>query len=123
MGAGGSQEAEDSLRGDLPAGEWHLAGDGIILQPVDVRFEIFVRRADTMEVPLVAWDKHFDPLGGGNFMAQRYDATATGPAVTFEPGDQLILRYTGTNSPSTMAYQPNGDGAAAGGRIPFIDLP
>ncbi len=123
MGAGGSQEAEFRLRGDLPAGEWHLAGDGIILGPVDVRFELFVRRADMTELPLVAWDKHFEPLGGGNFMAQRYDATARGPAVTWIDGDQLILRYTGTNSPFGMAYQPNGDGAGAGGRIPFIDLP
>ncbi len=123
MGAGGSQEAEYSLRGDLPAGEWHLAADGIVTQPVDVRFEVFVRRADTTEVALVEWAQHFDPLGGGNFRAQPYDATASGPAVTFTPGDQLILRYTGTNSAFAMAYQPNGDGERAGGRIPFLDLP
>lgn len=123
MGAGGSQEAEYALQGDLPAGSWHLAGDGIILEAVDVHFEIFVRRADTMEVPLVDWTRHFDKLPNGQFTAQKYDATADGPAVTFTPGDQLILRYTGTNSTFTMSYQPNGDGAGAGGRIPFIDLP
>ena len=123
MGAGGSQEAEFSLRGDLPAGSWHLAGDGIITQSVDVRFELFVRRADTTEVALVAWDHHFDPLGGGRFTAQAYDATARGPAVVYTAGDQLILRYTGTNSVFAMAYQPDGDGAGAGGRIPFVDLP
>ncbi|HVV88744.1 MAG TPA: hypothetical protein VHE35_37120 [Kofleriaceae bacterium] len=123
MGAGSSQEAEYSLHADLPAGTWHLAGDGSITQPVDVRFEIFVRRADTMEVPIVAWDHHFEPLGNGNFQAQTYDATGDGPAVTFEAGDQLILRYTGTSSASMSAYQPNGDGPIGGGRIPFIDLP
>ncbi len=123
MGAGGSQEAEFSLRGDLPAGSWHLAGDGIITQSVDVHFELFVRRADTMEVALVDWNHHFDPLGGGRFTAQKYDASADGPAVTFLAGDQLILRYTGTNSAFAMAYQPNGDGASTGGRIPFVDLP
>ena len=53
MGAGSSQEAEYTLRDDLPAGAWHLVGDGIITQAVDVRFELFVRRADTTEVPLV----------------------------------------------------------------------
>ena len=57
------------------------------------------------------------------FTAQRYDASADGPAVTFQAGDQLILRYTGASAASTTAYQPNGDGAGAGGRIPFIDLP
>ena len=123
MGAGRSQEAEYTLRGDLRAGEWELVGDGIITQPVDVRFEVFVRRADTTEVPIAMWDRHFDPIGGGDFSAQAYDATAEGPAVDFVAGDQLILRYTGTNSAFDMAYQPNGDGFRADGRIPYIDLP
>lgn len=123
MGAGRSQEAEYLLRGDLAAGEWRLVGDGIISQPVDVRFEVFVRRADTTEVPLVMWDHHFDPLGGGNFDAQPYEATASGPAVDIGDGDQLIFRYTGTNSVFDMAYQPNGDGARADGRIPYLELP
>jgi hypothetical protein len=111
------------LRGDLAAGEWHLAGDGIITQAVDVRFELFVRRADTTEVPLVMWDHHFEPLGGGRFDAQAYDATAIGPAVDVGDGDQLVLRYTGSNSTFAMAYQPNGDGFRANGRIPFVELP
>lgn len=72
---------------------------------------------------MVDWTKHFDRLAAGQFTAQRYDATGDGPAVTFTPGDQLILRYTGASATSTSAYQPNGDGATAGGRIPFIDLP
>ena len=122
MGAGRSQEAEYLLRGDLPAGEWHLAGDGIIGEAVDVHFEIFVRRADTTEIPLVEWNHHFERLPVG-FDAQAYDATAQGPAVTFVEGDQLVFRYTGTGGTATMAYQPNGDGASRNGRIPFIDLP
>jgi hypothetical protein len=122
VGAGRSQEAEYTLRGDLPAGEWKLAGDGIILEGVDVHFEIFVRRADTTEVPIVEWQHRFERLPQG-FMAQAYDAEAEGPAVTFVEGDQLIFRYSGAGSVSTMAYQPNGDGDRAGGRIPFITLP
>lgn len=122
MGAGRSQEAEYTLRGDLPAGEWKLAGDGIILEAVDVHFEVFVRRADTTEVPIVEWMHHFERLPMG-FDAQAFDATADGPAVTFIEGDQLILRYSGAGSVSTMAYQPNGDGALAHGRIPFLTLP
>jgi hypothetical protein len=38
-------------------------------------------------------------------------------------GDQLVFRYTGTNSASTMAYIPNGDGPSANGRFPYILLP
>lgn len=123
MGAGSSQEAEYTLRDDLPAGAWHLVGDGIVTQPVDVHFELFVRRADTTEVALVAWDHHFEPLGGGRFDAQAYEDTAAGPAVDFVAGDQLILRFTGTGSTFAMAYQPNGDGFRAHGRIPYVDLP
>lgn len=123
MGAGSSQEAEYTLRDDLPAGAWHLVGDGIITQAVDVRFELFVRRADTTEVPLVAWDHHFEPLGGGVFTAQPYEATADGPAVDVGAGDQLIFRYTGQSASAAMAYQPNGDGFRASGRIPFVELP
>jgi hypothetical protein len=123
VGAGRSQEAEYLLRGDLAAGAWRLVGDGIISQAVDVRFEVFVRRADTTEVPLVMWDHHFEPLGGGNFDAQPYEVTANGPAVDVGDGDQLILRYTGTGSAFEMAYQPNGDGPRAKGRIPFLELP
>ena len=123
MGAGSSQEAEYLLRADLPAGAWTLVGDGIITQPVDVRFEVFVRRADTTEVPIVMWDHHFDPLGGGRFDAQPYEATASGPAVDVADGDELVLRYTGTGSAFDMAYQPNGDGFRANGRIPYVALP
>lgn len=123
MGAGSSQEAEYTLRGDLRAGEWHLVADGIVSESVDVRFELFVRRADTTEIPLAEWSTHFDRRPDGTFAAQPYEARADGPAVDVLDGDQLIFRYTGTNSQFPMAYQPNGDGFRANGRIPFVDLP
>jgi len=122
VGAGGSQEAEFTLQGDVPAGEWHLVGDGIIVQSVDVRFEIVWRKA-AGDVTVASWDHHFDPLPNSSFDAQPFEVTAQGAALTGATGDQLILRYTGTNSSQPMAYIPNGDGELAHGRIPFIDLP
>ena len=38
-------------------------------------------------------------------------------------GDQLVFRYSGTNSASTMSYVPNGDGPLHNGRFPNITLP
>ncbi len=124
MGAGRSQEAEFTLLGDIPAGEWRLVADGIIVFPVDVRFELIWRQAAGGDVAIATWDQHFDPLPQG-FDAQAYEVTAQGPAITAAEGDQLIFRYTGTNTQPTqsMAYIPNGDGASANGRIPFITLP
>jgi len=122
VGAGGSQEAEFTLLGDVPAGEWRLVADGIIVQPVDVRFELIWRKAAGGDTTIAMWDRHFDPLPMG-FDAQAYEVTAQGPALTNATGDQLIFRYTGTNSALPMAYIPNGDGAEANGRIPYIDLP
>lgn len=91
--------------------------------PVDVTFELLWRRDGRDDVQLAMWQHHFEPLGGGQFDAQPYEDTAEGPAIEFEAGDQLIFRYTGTGTDHEMAYVPNGDGALANGRIPFIDLP
>ena len=125
MGAGRSQEAEYLLLDDLPAGQWRLIADGIIVFPVDVTFEILVRPGDgSPDVPIAMWQRHFDPLPMG-FEAQAYEVTADGPFVDQQPGDQLIFRYTGNNTEATktMAYIPNGDGAEANGRIPYMVLP
>lgn len=123
MGAGGSQEAEFLLLDDIPAGTWTLVADGIIVYPVDVEFELIYRRASG-DTAIGTWNTHFDPLPDG-FDAQPYEVTVTAPAFSFTEGDQLIFRYTGTNTQPNqpMAYVPNGDGIRANGRIPYIDLP
>lgn len=124
MGAGRSQEAEFTLLDDVPAGEWRLVADGIIVFPVDVTFELIHRQAAGGDVVIATWQHHFDPRPMG-FEAQAYEVTADGPAIDQQPGDELVFRYTGTNTEETqtMAYIPNGDGEEAGGRIPFIVLP
>ena len=123
MGAGRSLEAEFLLLGDIPAGRWRLVADGIIVYPVDVRFELIYRRA-TGDTAIATWDQHFEPRAMG-FDAQAYEVTVDAPAYTWTMGDQVVFRYTGTNTEPNqpMAYIPNGDGSLANGRIPFIDLP
>jgi hypothetical protein len=123
VGAGSSLEAAYSLREAIPAGQWRLVADGIIIDPVDVRFEILLRRDGADDLELAEFTQHFEPLNGGAYEAQPFEETADVEAVAFEPGDQLIFRYTGTGTDVRMAYIPNGDGELLGGRIPFIELP
>ncbi len=122
MGAGRSQEAGFELRADLPRGPWTMVGDGIILESVDVRFDVFVRRGG-VELPVVSWQHHFDPRDGGSFDATPFEETAEGVAVERKDGDVLVLRYSGASPTSTNAYVPNGDGARQHGRIPHLVLP
>jgi len=109
----------------VPAGTYKLIADGIITNSVDVTFELIWRRTGVADVALATWQQHFDPLGGGNFDAQPYEVTADAVAIDFQEGmgDQLVFRYSGQNSASTMAYVPNGDGPLHNGRFPNITLP
>ena len=122
MGAGSSQEAAFDLVADVPAGRWHLAADAIILAPVDVTLELLWRRPGRDDVVLLGDTHHFDPPASGS-MAQTYDVSQDAPAISWQAGDQLVFRYTGSESSRSSAYVPDGEGSAAGGRIPFIDLP
>ncbi len=122
MGAGSSQEAEYTLVADIPAGTWRLVADCFVLESVDMQFEIFQRKAAGGDVPIVRWDHHFDPSGSPT-VVQVYEVIAAGPRVVVATGDQLIFRYTGTNSTQPTSWFPDGEGANYGGRIPYVDLP
>jgi hypothetical protein len=121
VGAGGSQEAEYSLKAGVPAGTYHFVLDSIIIRPVDVTFDLIWRRGTT-DMVLATWMQHFDPLPG-SFDAQPYEIDQTGTAIDFAAGDQLIFRYSAANTSSSEAYVPNGDGHLSHGRIPNITLP
>jgi hypothetical protein len=123
VGAGGSLEATFSLRGPIAAGTWRLVADGIILEAVDVTFEILWRRDGEDDTVLLHAEQRFEPLPDGTYAAQAYEVTEEVGEVAAEVGDLLVFRYSGENSDLPMAYVPNGDGEHAGGRIPFIDLP
>lgn len=122
MGAGRSQEAAFVLKAPVGAGTYHFVLDAVIVQAVDVTFDLIWRRGET-DMPVVSWTEHFEPLGGGNFDAQPFEYDQPAPAITWKSGDELVFRYTGSNSISRAAYIPNGDGAITHGRIPHINLP
>lgn len=122
MGPGGSQEAPYSLKASVPAGDYHVICDAIIIRSVDVTFDLIWRRGGT-DMPLGTWSQHFDPLPGGVYTAQPYELDVTAPAIDFQSGDQFVFRYTGANTTSQQAFIPNGDGETAKGRIPNITLP
>jgi hypothetical protein len=111
------------LSGSIAAGTWRLVADGIIIEPVDVRFQILWRRADGDDVELAAFTHHFDPLPNGQYVAQAYEETAEVGEVPAADGDQLVFRYSGESESLPMAYVPNGDGDRVGGRIPYIEIP
>lgn len=122
MGPGGSQEAAFDLQTSVPAGTYEVICDAIIIRSIDVTFDLIWRRGDT-DMPLATWTHQFEPLPGGLFQAQPYAIDHDTQAIDYQPGDQLVFRYTGGTSTSMQAFIPNGDGALANGRIPNITLP
>ncbi len=86
-------------------------------------FELIYRRPGDEDVVFASWEHHFEPLGGGEFTAQPFEASADVDAFVWAAGDQLIFRYTGSGTDTPMAYVPNGEGPDWGGRYPYIDLP
>lgn len=122
MGPGGSQEAEYTLKADVPAGTYVIQCDAIIIRPIDVTFDLIWRRGAT-DTTLATWSQHFEPLPGGDFAAQAYEIEQSAQAIDWQAGDQFVFRYSGANSTSMMAFIPNGDGPITNGRIPNITLP
>ena len=124
MGVGDSLEARYPLPGGaIPAGTWHLVGDGIVFASADITYQV-IWRHDGSDSVLVEWTHHFDPPGSG-FGAIPFEADGAGIAADTRAGDLLVLRFSasGAGTPGRMAFIPNGDGAGAGGRIPSIKLP
>ena len=122
MGAGRSLEAGYELDGPIDAGSWTLVADGIVIDPVDVTFELLLRQGADDQV-LATWEHHFEPLPNDEYQAQPFEVDADVERVDAAPGDRLVLRFTGEGSDLMMAYIPNGDGQVLGGRIPYLDLP
>ena len=122
MGAGGSLEAAYSLTSPIKAGTWQIVGDGIIIDACDVTFAV-LWRTTVGDTPVATFTHHFDPAASISD-AVLYDGTAPGIAVTPASGDQLVLHITAAGSTNeTSLYGLNGDGAADGGRKPFLTLP
>jgi hypothetical protein len=122
VGVGDSQiEAAFALRGPVSAGTWHLVGDGEVIASVDIRYDLIWRSGGT-DVVLATFNHHFDPQPSG-FDAVAFEDQVAGPAANAHDGDQLVLRFTASNTSAPTAFVPNGDGPSSNGRIPFVDLP
>jgi len=125
VGVGYPLEAAYALRGPLPAGNWHLVGDGIVLSSADLTFDVLWRHAGT-DTLLASFRHHFDPLpGAATGDATPYQADAVGEAAAAAPGDQLVLRLSAeaADAGAQNVFIPNGDGAAAHGELPSLTLP
>ncbi|SRR6266511_5674330 len=126
---GQSHEASYLLSGPIPAGRWHLVGDGIIFDPCDVQFDVLVRKGDGdggADQTLVSWSHHFDPpTGPDKYVAVPFEADGDGVAAEAVGNvDRLILRISVTGGATgELLYIPNGDGAKSGGHIPSITAP
>ena len=105
MGTGGPLEAAFTLAGPIGAGTWRLVADGIIIEDVDVRFEL-IWRATSGDDVLATWDHHFTAVPG-DFRAQPFEATADVEPVGAAAGDRLVFRYASTGGATVaMAYTP-----------------
>ncbi len=52
-----------------------------------------------------------------------YEESVEAARVDVHPGDRLVWRHAVTGTTANPAWAPNGDGPAANGRFPFIDVP
>ena len=96
-------------------------GDGIVLAPADVTFEVAWDHAGT-DTPIVSFTHHFDPPSGSPY-AVPFEADAMGTAAPTVENDLLVLTISVANSTSGSAFIPNADGPHAMGRIPSLTLP
>jgi hypothetical protein len=121
VGAGGSQEASFALVASVPAGTYHFVLDCIVIDPTAMTFDLLWRR-DGSDTELVSFGSSYNPLPGADYAAQPYSYDMPAQAIDFEPGDELVFRYTANGSSLPASWEPNGD-QAMGSRDPSITLP
>jgi hypothetical protein len=123
VGVGDSLEAAFTLAGPVRAGSWHLVGDGIVLEPADLTYDVLWRH-DGTDLTLAEVRHHFEPLTGtSQFDATPFETDAPGVAAAARAGDLLVLRFQAAGTASGSVFIPNGDGDHAHGRIPSLTLP
>jgi hypothetical protein len=114
------------LTAPIPAGTWHLVGDGEqMTQSVTVRFDIIWRRATGGDVVVATTTHAFEPHppGPNQFDAILFETDLPGIAGPATPGDSLVLVFTTLTGDAGAFYIPNGDSALVNGRIVNLTLP
>ena len=130
-------KAAYTLYGPIPAGTWHLVGDGILtgsgVTNITVGFEVRLRPqgavAEERDTILLSTQNTFqrDPDPQRAFAPVLFETTVAGLAAAAAPGDRLVWRIHALRGDSGAMYIPNGDGDRKGqypgARIPRLDLP
>lgn len=109
----------------IPAGTWHLVGDGEqMTKQATVRFDV-IWRSGGGDVVLATATNTFvpHPAGPGQFDAIQYETDLAAAAAPAAAGDKLVLRFTTTDAEAGGYYIPNGDGALVNGRTVNLTLP
>ena len=118
-------EAAYLLAGPIKAGTWHLIGDGIVLDPVDVTFDLLWRDGNG-DHPIATWTHHFDPGASVNEAVQ-YEEDAARPASPPTPRattQRLRSERRGRRHARYDAVVPStATASAANGRDPSLTLP
>lgn len=104
IGVGHPAEATYSLPGAIPAGSYHLVGDGITVSSPEVKYEALWRRAGAADQTIVSFDHAFDASGSGQF-----EATASGPAIAASPGDLIVLSISLVSTDMNGEWIPYGE--------------
>ena len=77
------------LDGPLPAGSYHLVGDGVLFHAPRVRYELSRRRGGADDLPVISFEHKFPDA-----MAAQYEETRAGLAVDARRGDLLVLQVS-----------------------------
>jgi hypothetical protein len=102
-------------------GSWHLVGDGLVPEEMDVRYDVIWRSVTAGDTIVATFTHHFLPGPSYNIAVQYEDDADGTVAIDPQPGDQLVLRFTALTG--SLTWFPNGDGANKGGRIPSLTFP
>ncbi len=101
VGVGNPKEATYSLPGPIPAGDYHLIGDGITTSMPDVQFDILWRRAGAADSTIVSFTHQY-PAGS----ASQYEETKSVPAVSASAGDVLVMKVSMLGTDMNAEYIP-----------------
>ena len=108
----------------MPAGNYHLILDCFIGGNVTMTYELLWRRSGVPDTTVLSFGSAYTKPTNENIVVNS-EFDEQGTAIDYQPGDQLVLRYTADAASSPSAYTPDGDGPGPGsnGRFPNITLP
>jgi len=101
IGVGHPVEVTYALPGPIPAGNYHLVGDGVISAMPMVQFDLLWREPGSQDSTIVSFTHQY-PSG----TAAQYEETKSGAAVAAVNGDLIVLRVTMLSTDPNSEYVP-----------------